>query len=288
MVAANALLYAFNRGVISPLALARTDLKVQALSAEDQTNFIPRELGSMILRPGLGYVDGIYNNQRAVHVEFIKALTDTAIIELTNNLMRVRVDEEIITRVSVGTAITNGNFTSNLSGWSQSDESGATSQWVSAPSAAYPGTYMSLAGGGEGSRAIRSQAVTVAGGNQGKEHALHIVVAKGYVTLRVGTTFGDDSYINDVVLAPGIYSLAFTPTGNFTIEITANTAYAAFVQSVNIEAAGPMTVAAPWAAADLLKIRYDQSEDELFLACAGYPQYKIERIGNPRSWGICN
>lgn len=276
----NALLYAFNRGVISPLGLARVDLKVQALSAEIQTNYIPRELGSMMFRPGTQYVDGIYNNQRAWHISFIKALTDTAVIELTNNLMRVRVKEQIISRVAVATAITNGNFAGNITGWTQGDEAGALSQWVA-------GNFMSLQGNGSGGRAIRSQVVTVAAGDRGKQHALRIVTTKGYVTLRVGTTLGDDSYINNVVLSPGNYSLAFTPTGNFTIEVTANTAYAALVQSMNIEAAGPMTVPAPWALADLSNIRDDQSEDVIFVACANYPQYKIVRIGNAQSWGIC-
>jgi hypothetical protein len=276
---ANALLYAFNRGVISPLALSRTDLKVQALSAEIQTNWMLRELGSMMLRPGTQYVDGIYDNNQAVHVPFIKALTDTAVIELTNGLMRVRVGEAIITRPTVATTVTNGNFTSNLNNWVSSDESGALSQWAAGP-------YMSLTGTEGGSRAIRSQAVALDAGDSGVQHALRIVISKGYVTLRVGTALGDDSYINEVLLAPGIYSLAFTPTGTFYIQLTANTTYASWVSSVNVEAAGAMTIPVPWLLADLSNVRSDQSEDEVYVACAGYQQYKIMRIGNPQSWGI--
>lgn len=276
----NALLYAFNRGILSKLGLARTDLKVQALSAEIQTNWMPRELGSMMLRAGWGYIDGIYNNQKAVHAPFIKALSDTAIIEFTNQMMRVRVNEAIIARPSVSTTVTNGTFSGDITGWTDGDEAGATSQWIS-------GNFMSLQGNGSGSRAIRSQVVTVASGDRGTLHALRIVTTKGYVTLRVGTTLGDDSYINNIELSPGTYSLAFTPTGNFTIEVTANTAYTALIKSINIEASGNMTLPAPWLLADLPYVRWDQSEDVVFLACAGYAQYKIERIGNAYSWGIC-
>lgn len=52
----NVPLLAFNRGIISPLALARTDIERLALSAEVQTNWMPRLLSSMMLRPGLGYI----------------------------------------------------------------------------------------------------------------------------------------------------------------------------------------------------------------------------------------
>lgn len=282
----NELLYAFNRGIISPLALSRTDLKIQALSAEVQTNWMPRALGSMMLRPGFAWIDSTNNNSKSVHVPFMKAITDTAIIELTNQLMRVRVKEQIIARGSVASAVTNGNFSGSLTGWTNTDESGATSQWVNNPFTGFSGNYMQLAGNGSGSRAIESQQVTVASGDQNKEHALRLVISKGYVTLRVGTALGDDSYVGTVELAPGTYSLAFTPTGNFTIELTANTEYASLVQSINVEAAGAMTIPAPWLLADLPNVRFDQSEDELYLACNGYPQYKIERIGNARSWSI--
>jgi hypothetical protein len=52
-------LLAFNRGVISRLALARLDLKRPKLSAEEQTNWMARSLGPMSLRPGLKFLGGI-------------------------------------------------------------------------------------------------------------------------------------------------------------------------------------------------------------------------------------
>ncbi len=45
---------AFNRGLISQLGLARTDLKRMALSGSIQTNLMPRMLGSAMHRPGFG------------------------------------------------------------------------------------------------------------------------------------------------------------------------------------------------------------------------------------------
>lgn len=52
----DALYLAFNRGVVSRYALARIDLKRLALSADEQTNWMPRTAGPMTLRPGLKHL----------------------------------------------------------------------------------------------------------------------------------------------------------------------------------------------------------------------------------------
>ena len=103
-------LVTFNRGRVSRHALARTDIKRVGSSAELQTNWMPRVLGSMMLRPGTGHIDSTLGNNFAVHLDFIKALDDTAIIEMTNQSIRVRVDEEIITRPAVSTTVRGGDF----------------------------------------------------------------------------------------------------------------------------------------------------------------------------------
>ena len=149
MSIANQAIVAFNRGRISPLAIGRVDLKRYSESAQIQTNLMPRALGSAMLRPGWEFLDDTYNDLQAINVPFIFSLLDTATIELTNQIMRVRVADVAITRPSVATAVTNGNFTTDLSSWVQGDETGATSQWVAGP-------YMSLSGNGV-NRAIRSQ-----------------------------------------------------------------------------------------------------------------------------------
>lgn len=270
-------LYAFNRGLISPLALSRVDLKRTALSAETMTNWMPRTLGSMMLRPGLEYIDGTLNDAAAVHIPFVFSIDDTAIIELTDEVMRVRVDEEVISRVSVSTAITNGTFDSNVTGWTDADESGATSQWAT-------GGYLSLTGTGVNS-AIRTQQVTVSASDQNKEHALNIVIERGPVTIKVGSSSGGSDYIAETELKTGAYSLAFTPTGNFHISLSGIREYAALVDSITVAASGDMQIATPWSEDDLPYVRWDQSADVVFVACEGIQQRRIERHGT-RSWGV--
>src|SRR3990167_2459085 len=139
MARQNATILTFNRGRISPLALARTDLDRTRLSAEIQTNWMPRTLGSMMLRPGWEYIATVYGSVPAVQIPLVFNKSNMSLIELTNGFMRVLLEDEVITRSSVSTTVTNGTFDSDIVGWTDADESGATSSWG-------VGGYLSLIG----------------------------------------------------------------------------------------------------------------------------------------------
>lgn len=273
---------AFNRGVVSPLSLARTDIKRIAMSAETQTNWMPRVLGSMSLRPGLQYIGTTKGNAQAQLIPFVFSVTQTAIIELTEGVMRILADEAWVTRPSVSTAITNGTFTTDLTGWTDNDESGGTSAFAA-------GGFMSLKGNGTNA-AIRDQTVTVAAPDQNVEHALNVVIERGEVILRVGSTSGEDDLISETILRPGIYSLAFTPAGaNVFVRLQSRTAYASLVDSCTIASAGVMEIATPWGVADFPNIRYQQSADVIFIACDGVQQKRIERRNTAStSWAVAD
>lgn len=265
---------AFNRGMISRLAMARTDLKRYGLSAQVQTNWVSRVLGSTMLRPGFGYLGGILNHTAAKLLPFVFSATDTALLELTTGAMRIWVDDALITRPAVTSTISNGNFDTNLTGWSDQDGSGSTSVWVT-------GGYMGLTGDGV-NQAKRRQAVAVTSVNI--LHALRVVVTRGTVVVSVGTAAGLDDYFS-VTLTPGTHSLAFTPIGNFSVDVASSSTYQALVDSVNIEAAGVLSLPTPWTTDDLSMVRVDQSADVVFVACDGLQQRRIERRG-PTSWSV--
>jgi hypothetical protein len=111
----NVALIAFNRGRVSRLALARTDVKRVAFSADAMTNWMARVMGAMMLRPGLGYLGAIPAAPRVL--PFVFSTTDTALMEFTNAKMRVWVGDALISRSAVSTAVTNGNFNANLANW---------------------------------------------------------------------------------------------------------------------------------------------------------------------------
>lgn len=265
---------AFNRGVLSPLALARVDLARYAMSAEIMENWIPRVLGSMMLRPGMQYLGSTRNNSQARVLDFVFSSSDMAQLELTAGVMRVWVKDAPLSRAAVTAQTVNGDFNTNLSGWTDNDEPGATSSWSAG--------YLALVGDGTNS-AIRDQTVTV---NQpGTEHALRIVVSRGEIVLRVGSSTGDDDYVSETTLGTGTHSLAFTPGANFSIRVMNRTLYAALVDSITVEAAGVLELPIPWQTADLSLIRRVQSGDVLYVACKGYQQRKIERRG-VHSWSV--
>lgn len=268
---------ALNRGLVSRLGLARVDIKRIGLSAETYNNYMPRVLGSMSIRPGIGYLGSVYDDAEVRFLPFIFSTSDKASIELTDSIMRVWVDDEVIEREAVTTTITNGLFTTDIVGWTDNDESGSTSQWVA------PG-YMQLVGSGTNA-AIRDQEITVAGANVSVEHGLKIVIARGPVTLMVGTAVGLDDYITETDLDTGEHSLTLTPSGNFWIRFQSRLERIVWVNSIAIEAAGAMTVATPWTTAKLSSIRTSPSGDILFCAAADTQQYKIERRAT-RSWSV--
>jgi len=174
--------FAFNRGIVSPLGLTRTDQKRIALSAETMDNFISRTLGSMSFRPGFAYIGATASNAAARLLKFVFATSDVAIVELTNLVMRIWIQDVVLTRVSVTSSVTNGTFNGNITGWTNGSDSGGT--------ASYEATnHLKLDSNGT-ARALAYQEVTVAGANISKEHALAITINRGPVTLRIGSTLG--------------------------------------------------------------------------------------------------
>lgn len=269
---------AFNRGRISPLGLGRVDIERSAFSAEVQENWMPRLLGSMMLRPGKEYIGNTRDNLEAKLVQFVFAQDDKALMEMTTGVMRVWINDTLVTRPAVTAAVTNGGFDSNLTGWTDQDETGATSAWA-------VGGYMSLVGTGLVA-AKREQQVAVT--ETGTVHALNIVIARGDVTLRVGSTSGDDDYISERVLGVGNHSLAFTPTGNFFIQLWGYSQAASLVDSINVHGSGVMEIPTPWTETDLANIRVDASGNVTYVACKNVTPYKIVRGGSnePESWSV--
>ena len=269
--------FGFNRGLASRHALARVDMKRLAFSAETMNNWMPRVLGSMMMRPGWSYLGATASNNQARFLPFVFSTDDTALVEITHQVMRVWVDDALITRPSVSTAVLNGTFTTNLTSWTDSDEAGGTSAWQL-------GGYLGLTGDGTNA-AIRDQQVTVAAASQNVEHALRVVIQRGPVVFRVGSTLGGDEYVAETVLDTGQHSISFTPAGNFYIRFLNELKRVVLVDSVDVEAAGVMTIPAPWATSDLRRIRADQSGDILFVACKNFLQRKIERRSTT-SWSL--
>lgn len=225
------------------------------------TYTITRSAGSII--PSIGGTAGTSRNASNTYTETIVAGA-TQVLAFTGTGFTGTVDNITIEPVNTG--------------WVDADEGSAVSTVT--------GGKINLTGTGF-SAAIRKQTVAVAAPDQNVEHALRIVIERGPVVFRCGSTDGGDEYIPETTLGTGEHSLAFTPTGaNFYIRFSSTRQYMAIIDSVTVESAGVMEIATPWLEADLPLIRWQQSEDVVYLACAGYQQRKIERRNNTNSWSV--
>ena len=118
MARSQTILSTFNRGLISPLGLARKDLERTDLSAETMTNWMPRHLGSMMLRPGTEYIGNTASNNKARYIPFVYSTSATALIEITDSAVRFWVNDSLVTRSSVSTTITDPGFdVAGAGGW---------------------------------------------------------------------------------------------------------------------------------------------------------------------------
>ena len=287
---------AFNRGIVSDLALARKDVERVSLSAETQTNWMPRKLGSMMLRPGYEYIvstrDGISlsaDHPEALHFPFIFSKSDTAIVQVILNGIRVILNEAFLGYPYVTTAVTNGLFSSGVTGWTDNDDTGATSSGT--------GTSLSLVGTGF-AYARRYQQITVASADQNIEHCLRFEVGRGKADLKISGTLGDGSYLDKIDLGVGEYFFSFTPTGDFYIEISSATKYATLVNQAILYSqyysASEITAnfkqllfATSIASNGLNTVRGVQSGEIVYFSDGANSLNKLERHGT-RSWGLAD
>ena len=300
-------LFGFNRGVISKFALARDDISQVAMGAETQTNWVPRSFGSMMLRPGMEYIDTFTNmesDDNIFLIPFVYDNDDTAIIEVFystgGGVIRVRDDDTLITFPSVSTTISNADpFVSGLTSWTDDDDVGATSQYGTDTGM---NPFMNLTSSNGFAYARRYQQVTVSGGDQNTEHAIKITVAIGPVLFSVGSSQGSESYVTRTIIDKGEHVFSFTPTGNFYIDVASDSVYEAKISAIEVISGSSLFFDRSNAIeASIPYIKYSQSSDVVYFTLGNendvgtsggsfwvderWRTYKIKRYST-RSWGL--
>lgn len=266
-------LQSFAVGVQDTTALARIDLERMRLAAEEQTNFMANATGPGFMRPGLEYLFSITGEAKLK--EFVFGATDAATMVFTDEALRIAVDDVLLTRPAVTAAVSSGTFSAST-GWTLTASDGAT--------ATISGGYLNLTAGARGSTATATQTLAITETNT--EHALRIVVERGPVLFRLGSTSGGEQYISETSLGTGTHSLAFTPTGaNAYIQFKNDDRMLRRVDSITVESSGIVSLPTPWDETDMGLLRFAQSADVVFVACDGYAPYRIERRSS-RSWSV--
>jgi hypothetical protein len=271
----NTYLHAFNVGVHDKTALARIDLERMRLAAEEQTNLLCKATGPGFMRPGLEYITSTDGNSEARIKEFVFGAADAALMEFTHETFRVLVDDVPITRPAVTSTVTNGDFSSSA-GWTTTGVGGGEANITGGKLVL---NAMNIEGIAQCYRSVSTSTPNV-------EHALRIIVDRGPVIFRCGSTSTGDNYIAETSLPTGQHSLAFTPTGTYYVQFSSKDRVNRIVDSIQVESAGVMELPTPWDVDDLPAMRVSQSADVCFVACLGHQQRRIERR-SPRSWSVC-
>jgi hypothetical protein len=284
----NAPLYSLNAGEVSKIAVGRIDIAKLRIAGECQLNWLPYVLGPMMLRPGLLYTGEVSGDNPAKLMRFVFSKLDTALIEFTANAMRVWIDEVLLTRPAVATAIQDPYFV-NTGAWSSANTTAGAAVTIAKDASDDMGTCV-LTCTPVGGLAQIQQTVNVGPADRGVEHGIRIVIAEGPVTFRAGSTAGVADLIAQTVLDTGTHSLSCTPTtASFVIQIESTDQWSKTIPQCAIEPAGVVTLPTPWGSVDLANIRYDQSGDIVYVACYGQPQQMIERRGarpGARGWSV--
>lgn len=262
----------FNRGEVDDNVLARDDIKRVNNSASLMRNFWPQRLGPMSYRPGTEYKETFSTNETRL-TPFVKKIDDLAILAFSNNELRIVVDDAIVTRPSVSSTITNPDFDSDITGWTDASGTGSTAAWAT-------GGYASLTGA-DATSAVLHQTITTTA----VEHGLRIVIAEAPARVRIGTAGVNSTDILDAVLGVGTHSFSITPSSNPTITLSNSSKYRTLIDSVDFEASGQLVLPTTITTADLPNIKIFQSADVMFLAVEGQSQKVIERRGI-KSWSI--
>jgi hypothetical protein len=125
MTKANVPFLSFNRGLISPKALARVDIEKLRLAAEEYTNWLPKTTGAMTIRPGTKWLGSSLRDTGAEYLEFVASTDDVALIELTHEKMRVWLGTDAHNVSLLGRPLVDTTLTLSDTGWADTSTGGA-------------------------------------------------------------------------------------------------------------------------------------------------------------------
>lgn len=279
MAQARPLVHSLNAGEVSNSTLARVDQEKAKLWAETQENLLPFTIGKAMMRQGTTHLASAKTHANRVReIAFVKSLVAQAGIEMSAGLLRIHVDDELVTIESVTSTVTNGDFSSST-GWTLATSGDSVATINSTVAGAL---WMAIPNRGGVSSCTRSVTTSSAG----TQHTLKIVVTRGPVTFRCGSTSGGDDYIEETTLDTGTHFLSFTPTGTYHPYFSTRREPGIIVDSIEVASAGVLEFTAPWTESELRQIQHAQSADIMYLTHINWQPRKIERRQDGASWSL--
>lgn len=280
MARANPYLAAFNAGEFSPRMVARVNFEAYDNAASLMENVILMPQGGFQRRPGSRYVAAVKDHAAETALYPFEFSTEQAyVIEAGDRYFRFFRNQAQLVTANVGATITNGDFTSNITGWTdQSAGTGAISHNASAG-------RLSLDGGGAGNEAIAEQAVTTT--TPGVAHTLRFACFGAHgspLRVRAGSTSGAADYLAERAYTPGYHVVTFTPTASpFYLQFQYGAVQGMEIDDVSLIDNAPMDLGTPYdtsaSAAVLFESKFAQSADVMYFTHPDYWPHRLLRRG---------
>jgi hypothetical protein len=281
-----------NAGEISPRLHARTDFSKYPNAVEIGLNVIPLPEGGLMRRPGTRYIGEINSSSVKGRIRpFQFSTTQAYMLELGANIIRFYRHQARISVANTDAAISNGTFTSNITGWDDVSTGGAGN------TISHDNTNgrLTLETSGTAADDIgwAEQDVAIGASFRNTEHVLKFQVIgapSDRIELRIGSATTGSQIIADQVYEVGYHCVAFNPGGNATVYIQFRNRgnfrdKDVQIDNVSLIDNAGVNIDTPYAEADLYQITGPQSADVLYLFHDNYPTYKLQRFGHT-SWSL--
>ena len=280
-------------------------------------NFMPVRLGPMSVAPGFDYLGDVPGP--AILVPFVRNIDETAVVEISDRLLRVWVDDTPIERPNASGLTIDGieNWTDTSTNGGQTVDGSTPPPPPPPPTTPPPGfnlpeyefeppitvpvvepqpdtetfpTGSNNAAGGVTFTGVTSDGVgrrftTIAGGS-GQTFAVRIVVGRESIRVKIGLSGSGSNEIYESVLGQGVHSLLIdNPNVDPTITLESVGRHTSLVYLVAIEEdGGIMELPTGISGLTLDKVRYYQVADRIFVS---HPDGMsvIERRGR-KSWSV--
>lgn len=257
----------FNGGEIGKEALARVDLEVYPSTAEVMENVLPLMGGAMIKAPGSEFICALADNTTAKVRPFVFNIDETRVLQFRDGEMRI-IDGDAQVAIT-GAAATIGTPVNNAS-------TGSASVLASGQDITFTATPSGEA------RAYWP----ITSGVNGSPTTFKFRIERRPLKIRIGTTTSAEDILNEITLDPGDHVITFTPTATtYYFRARLDDAGKAILSGLQRMEAGALAIPTPYAADDLQSLRFEQSNDVIWIYHPDYRTRALERRGDT-SWSL--
>lgn len=282
----------FTGGILSPYLFSRSDFKKYPNGADELYNAVVKVSGGAVRRAGTMFVSkakstnafqpGAFQSNAfqmdaqggntCLLVPFIFNTREAYMLEFGQGYIRFyRNRAQLLASGTGAELITNGNFDTDLTGWTLQQDNGAVVDWVPQNARLTPGAGPGLAG--------LSQALT--GLIPGATYVLNYTVGDS-ITFSVGTVFGGQDLVADTPLTAGTYRTSFIPTTANAVPRwrSVDPLAVTILDSVSMKEAVALELPTDYKAEELHSLRFAQSGDVLYICHPSHPIRKLIRLSD--------